>query len=228
MPPRRIWIAVLCGVALVGFLGGGLVAVFGGDDGGTKPAAAPVSTSGPSGPTRPSSVVAADISTPPTTSAPPSASVSATPSASASVSKPPAPPSPAAGQGYMLILPDGRALDVMGASDRDRVPVIAYPKKAGKPNQQWVVRDAGGGFVRLESVLSHKCLQATDGRGARAEQDDCGRGDKQEWKPQAHGTGFVLVSQGGGALGFGARIKDEQGLTLVPVGAGLVWQLNPA
>ncbi|MYW03909.1 RICIN domain-containing protein [Streptomyces sp. SID3343] len=231
MPPRRIWIAVLCGVGLLGFIGGGLVAVFGGGDGGSTPAAAPVSVPGTSTPLSPSSVVAADVTTsPPETTASPSASASAsaTPSASATKSTAPPPPSPAAGQGYMLTLPDGRAMDVMGASDKDRAPVIAYPKKAGKTNQQWVLRDAGGGFVRLESVLSHKCLQATGGHDARAEQDDCGRGDKQLWKAQAHGAGFVLVSNNGAALGLGDRVKGQQGLGLVPVGAGAVWQLSPA
>jgi hypothetical protein len=128
----------------------------------------------------------------------------------------------------MLVLGDGRAMDVMGGSDKDRVPVIAFPKKAGKTNQQWVLRDAGGGFVRLESVSSHKCLQTTDGHGARAEQDDCGRGDRQLWKAQANGAGFVLVSNSGGALGLGDRVKGEQGLALVPAGAGAVWRLNPA
>ncbi|MET7299869.1 RICIN domain-containing protein [Embleya sp. NPDC005575] len=219
MPRRRIWIAALCAVALVGFLGGGLVGVFGGGGGGDGKSAAATSP-GPSSPTPPA-VVAAQVSSPPTTAPPTSAS----PSASKS---PPAKPALTVGARYVLTLGDGRAMDVSGASDRDRAPVIAYPAGAGKANQQWVVRDAGGGFVRLESVLSHKCLEVSGGRESRAYQDDCGRAENQLWKPQASGSGVVLIARNGSALGLGDQVKGLQGLGLVPAGSGAVWQAGGA
>ncbi|WP_406286360.1 RICIN domain-containing protein [Embleya sp. NBC_00896] len=219
MPRRRIWIAVLCAVALLGFIGGGLVGVFGGGDGGGTPAAAGPASTGSPGPT---SRVAAEITTTPPTTPPPT---SASPSASKSASPK---PGLAAGRTYVLTLADGRAMDVMGESDRDGAAVIAYPMTAGKANQQWVVRDAGGGYVRLEAVHSHKCLEATDGRGARARQDDCGRGQNQLWKPQPSGAGVVLVSREGTALGLADQVKGQQSLALVPVGSGAVWKAGGA
>ncbi|MGC0420845.1 RICIN domain-containing protein [Embleya sp. AB8] len=221
MPRRRIWIAALCAVALMGFLGGGLVAVFGGGDGKSHGAAStpgPTTTSPP-----PVAPVAVQLtSAPPTTAAPTSAS----PAPSKS---PPAKPPLTAGARYVLVLGDGRAMDVMGASDKDRAAVIAYPMGPGKANQQWVVRDAGGGFVRLESVLSHKCLEAPDGRGTRvAYQDDCGRGDNQLWKPQPSGAGVVLIARNGAALGPADQVKGQQGLGLVAPGAGSIWQPGSA
>ncbi|MYS81987.1 RICIN domain-containing protein [Embleya scabrispora] len=219
MPRRRIWIAALCAVALMGFLGGGLVGVFGGDGDGKSAAATSPGPSSPT-PTR-SQVVAAQVSSPPTTVPPTSAS----PSASKS---PPAKPVLTVGARYVLTLGDGRAMDVSGASDRDRAAVIAYPAGAGKANQQWMVRDAGGGFVRLESVLSHKCLEVSGGRDSRAYQDDCGRAENQLWKPQASGSGVVLLARNGSALGLGDQIKGLQGLGLVPAGSGAVWQAGGA
>ncbi|MFI1380806.1 RICIN domain-containing protein [Embleya sp. NPDC020886] len=216
MPRRRIWIAALCAVALVGFLGGGLVGVFGGGGGGGGKSAAAATSPGATSPS-PTTVVGAQVSTPPTTAAPTSTSPS--PSRTAP------PKSPLTlGARYVLTLGDGRAMDVSGASDRDRAAVIAYPAGAGKANQQWVVRDAGGGFVRLESALSRKCLEVSGGRDSRAYQDDCGRGDNQLWKPQADGSGVVLLARNGSALGLGEQNKGLQGLGLVPAGSGAVWR----
>ncbi|MFF7250341.1 RICIN domain-containing protein [Embleya sp. NPDC008237] len=216
MPRRRIWIAALCAVALVGFLGGGLVGVFGGG-GGDKSAAAATSPGSSSASPTPSAPVAAQVAAPPTTAPPTSASASASKS-------PPAKPALAVGTRYVLTLGDGRAMDVSGATNRDRAAVIAYPAGAGKANQQWVVRDAGGGFVRLESALSHKCLEVSGGRESRAYQDDCGRAENQLWKPQASGSGVVLLARNGSALGLGEQVKGLQGLGLVPAGSGAVWQ----
>ncbi|MFJ8742118.1 RICIN domain-containing protein [Embleya sp. NPDC127516] len=221
MPRRRIWIAALCAVALMGFLGGGLVGVFGGGDG--KAAGASATTPGPSGssPSPPAAVAAQITTAPPTTAAPTSASPSPSKSASAK-------PVLASGKRYVLTLADGRAMDVSGGSDRDRAPVIVYPAGPGKANQQWVVRDAGGGFVRLQSADSHKCLEVADGRGARAYQDDCGRGDTQLWKPQTSGSGVVLLARNGSALGLADQVKGQQSLALVPAGSGAVWQAGAA
>ncbi|MGW9208051.1 RICIN domain-containing protein [Embleya sp. NPDC055664] len=220
MPRRRIWIAALCAVALAGFLAGGLVGVFDGGGGGSSHAAAtsPAPTTSPS----PTAVNAGQISSAPPSTAPPT-SASPTPSKTVSA-KPPL----AAGGRYVLLLPDGRAMDVMGASDRDRAAVIAYPMGPGKANQQWVVRDAGGGFVRLESALSRKCLEVSGGREPRAYQDDCGRAENQMWKPQPSGSGVVFVARNGAALGLGDQVGGQQGLGLVPVGSGSVWRPSGA
>lgn len=231
MPPRRIWITALCGVALAGFIGGGFVGLFGGGDGGhgggvsalstpttTASTSASASSPSPSRSPKPTKSPTASITTKPPTTAPAT-------SKSASPSTPAPPESPLTpGRRYVLTLADGRAMDVSGESTRDRAAVIAYPAGAGKTNQQWVVRDAGGGYVRLESVSSGKCLLVPDKRGAHAQQNDCGGGAGQLWKPQRRSGGVVLVSRDGAALGLGGGVGGNQDLALVPSGSASVWR----
>ena len=228
MPPRRIWITALCGVALAGFIGGGFVGLFGGGGGGggTSARSTPTTTSSSSPSasrsSKPTTPPAASVSTKPPTTAP-ATSKSAMPSTSAPAVSPLTP-----GRSYVLTLADGRAMDVSGESRRDRAAIIAYPAGAGKTNQQWAVRDAGDGYVRLESVSSGKCLLVPDRRGAHALQDDCGRGAEQLWKPQRRSGGVVLVSRDGAALGLGGGVDGQQGLALVPAGSASVWRPTAA
>lgn len=213
MVSRRMVIAALVATALVGLLFGAVIGVLGGgdDDGSPVAAVSPTSTApGASSPPGPSSA-------PPATSA---ASTSASASKSPTTSKP---PTLKAGQMYVLTA-GGRAMDVYGGEKDDNTPVIVFPAGAGKANQQWTVRDAGGGYVYLVSRVSNKCL---DMKGGHAVQDDCGD-QRQQWQAQPSGKGFVLVNrEGGQALGMGEQVRGQQGLRLVPAANGTVWTFTP-
>ncbi|MDI2131365.1 RICIN domain-containing protein [Yinghuangia seranimata] len=217
---RRIVIATLAATAFFGLLIGGVAGLLGGGGGGDgkkKNAAATASTS--AGP---------PTSAPPPSAAPPSESPSASASktsASPSASKP---AGPAPGKVYAVVS-GGGAMDVYGGEKADNTPVILYQPGAGKPNQQWTVQDAGGGFVNLVSRSANKCLDMRGGKDGHAVLDDCGRDGSQQWQAQPRGAGFVLVSRDGRtALGPGPQVRGATGLTLVPAGSGLVWSFTPA
>ncbi|UGQ09614.1 RICIN domain-containing protein [Yinghuangia sp. ASG 101] len=117
----------------------------------------------------------------------------------------------------------GKALDVYGGKKDAKTPIILYTPKPAQDNQQWTLRDAGKGMVTLVARNSGKCL---DIRGGKAVQDDCGAA-AQQWKMQASGGGFVLVSRDGKqALGTGGKEQGQQGLKLVSVKSGLVWSFQ--
>ncbi|NUU21119.1 MAG: RICIN domain-containing protein [Streptomycetaceae bacterium] len=214
MVSRRIVIAALVATALVGLLFGAVIGVVGGGDDDKKPAAA---SGPPTPPPAPSTTPGTPLAEPPT-SASPSASTSTSKSPSASPSKPPVAP----GKTYHVTT-GGKAMDVYGDDKDDNTPIILFTPKPGQSNQQWVVQDAGDGYVYLISRGSNKCV---DIKGGKAVQNKCG-GAGQQWKPQPSGKGVVLVSRDGGtALGAGDQVRGQQGLALVTVGSGAVWNFN--
>lgn len=216
MLSRRIVIAALIATAVFGVLVGGIFGVLGGGGGGggkgtARAAASASATSGP--PTSVPPPSEAPSSAPPSTSASPSASP--TPTATK--------PALTGGKVYTLTA-GGRAMDVYGADRDDNTPIILFAPGAGKANQQWMVQDAGGGYVYLISRSSNLCLDMGGGKDAHAVQDNCSRDARQQWQPQARGGGVVFVNrQGGQALGPGPQVKGQPGLALVPAASGLVF-----
>jgi hypothetical protein len=72
---------------------------------------------------------------------------------------------------------------VADVSTADNARVVQYPCGSGA-NQQWQVRDAGGGHQRLVARHSGKCLDVISGGtadGVRLIQYACGTGANQQW-----------------------------------------------
>ncbi|MFJ3921875.1 RICIN domain-containing protein [Streptomyces sp. NPDC090022] len=89
----------------------------------------------------------------------------------------------------------------------------------GYAHQQWYFDDAGGGFVRIRSVSSGKCLQpgGAPAAGMWVQQLPCGSAAEQQWKLTPR-DGAVTLTERSGAFAltvsgrpyYGARLLDLQ------------------
>jgi endoglucanase len=89
----------------------------------------------------------------------------------------------------------GRCVDVVSGSTADGAEIIQYDCHGGA-NQQWTLREAGGGYVQIVSAASGKCLDingASTADGARAILWSCGTGANQQWTLRDAGGGFVQL-----------------------------------
>ncbi|MEV7379020.1 RICIN domain-containing protein [Streptomyces lydicus] len=120
------------------------------------------------------------------------------------------------GKPYALLNPlTGKAADLYGGSSADGTVLIGW-QRHGYANQQWVFRDAGGGYLRIESVLSHKCLQVGGSlqAGAYVMQQPCSSAASQQWKTTASGSTWTLAPKGTDLL-LGVSARDYYGGTLL-------------
>ncbi|HEX8626640.1 MAG TPA: nucleoside hydrolase-like domain-containing protein [Catenuloplanes sp.] len=73
---------------------------------------------------------------------------------------------------------------------------------SGASNQQWEVRDAGGGYAQLVNGATGKCLDvlgASVDNGGAAVQSTCGTATSQQWQLRDAGEGYVnLVARHSG------------------------------
>ncbi|HEV2779415.1 MAG TPA: RICIN domain-containing protein [Actinophytocola sp.] len=89
----------------------------------------------------------------------------------------------------------GKLLDVFNAATTDDANIVQWTAN-GQTNQQWQLRDAGGGFVNVVSVNSGKCLDVAGSAttdGARIVQWTCHTGANQQWRIQDLGTGYLQL-----------------------------------
>jgi hypothetical protein len=95
---------------------------------------------------------------------------------------------------------NGQAADVAGANKENGTPVILF-ERHGQANQQWIVKDAGSGFVFLVSADSGKCLQMrrlSRRPGATAVVSDCSGREGQRWQFAVDQDGWSLTSSTSG------------------------------
>ena len=89
----------------------------------------------------------------------------------------------------------GRCADVAGASTASNAELIQYACGSGT-NQQWQLRDAGGGYVQLVARHSGLCadvVSASTADGARVIQYACGSGTNQQWQLRDAGGGYAQL-----------------------------------
>jgi endoglucanase len=87
----------------------------------------------------------------------------------------------------------GKCIDVVSGSTADGAEIIQYDCHGGA-NQQWILRDAGGGYVQIVSQASGKCIDvsgASTANNAKAIQWTCGTGTNQQWQVRDAGGGYV-------------------------------------
>ncbi|MER5636371.1 RICIN domain-containing protein [Kitasatospora sp. NPDC002227] len=91
----------------------------------------------------------------------------------------------------------GQAADLWGSSADNGTVLIAY-QSTGYANQQWLFDDAGGGYLRLRSALTGKCLQVGGALlpGQYVAQQPCGDAATQQWKLTASGGSWTLAAKG--------------------------------
>jgi hypothetical protein len=119
----------------------------------------------------------------------------------------------------------GKLLDVFDASTADDANIVQWTAN-GQTNQQWELRDAGGGYSTVVSANSGKCLDvygAATTDGARVVQWTCNSGTNQQWRIQDLGTGYVqlIVRHSGKCLAVqGAATTDGAQATQLTCGTG--------
>lgn len=104
----------------------------------------------------------------------------------------------------------GRCVDVVNADSANNAETILYTCGTGY-NQQWEVRDVGGGHVQLVARHSGLCLDVDDAStadGVRVIQYTCGTGTNQQWQAQDAGGGHVRL------------VARHSGKCLSPTGGG--------
>ncbi|MFC6079844.1 RICIN domain-containing protein [Sphaerisporangium aureirubrum] len=90
----------------------------------------------------------------------------------------------------------GKCVDVRDGSTADNGVIIQWTCNGGT-NQQWNIRDAGGGYVQIVARHSGKCLDVTSAGtadGAGVIQYTCGTGTNQQWRVQTTSDGYVTFA----------------------------------
>jgi alpha-galactosidase len=119
----------------------------------------------------------------------------------------------------------GKLLDVFNASTADDANIVQWTAN-GQTNQQWEIRDAGGGYSTVVSANSGKCLDvygAATTDDARVVQWTCNSGTNQQWRIQDLGTGYVqlIARHSGKCLAvLGAATTDGAQATQLTCGTG--------
>jgi len=122
-----------------------------------------------------------------------------------------------------------RVMDVTNASNRDGANIAQYAW-AGGTNQRWRLEATQGGFFKLVSVNSNKCLDLSldnGGRqdGANIHQWTCHGMDNQQWRIEIHGSGDGWTNYRSGNLGQpNTRYTDQAPTNIVGTWEGY----NPA
>jgi hypothetical protein len=101
-----------------------------------------------------------------------------------------------AGNNEMVIVArasSSRVMDVANASDRDGANISQYAWRGGA-NQRWRLEATQGGFFKLVSVNSNKCLDLSLDNGGRQDganilQWTCHGMDNQQWRIEIRGAG---------------------------------------
>jgi len=114
----------------------------------------------------------------------------------------------------------GMAVDAVGGSFRDGVPLIQYAVN-GYLNQRWTLTPGAGGTVTLRSAVSGKCVQPYRGRlaaGTAVVQQACDGSAGQRWRLVRTRHGYALSTADGRlVLGVGSlRYAGERLLALQP------------
>lgn len=114
----------------------------------------------------------------------------------------------------------GKCVDVVNASTASNAELIQYACGTGT-NQQWELRDAGGGYVQIVARHSGMCVDiasSSTADGAKAIQYPCGTGTNQQWQLSDAGNGEVRIvaRHSGRCLGVrsastadGARLEQQ-------------------
>ncbi|MFC4534661.1 RICIN domain-containing protein [Sphaerisporangium dianthi] len=100
-----------------------------------------------------------------------------------------------AGFDRLTVRHSGKCVDVRDGSTANNAAIIQYSCNNGA-NQQWSVRDAGGGYAQIVARNSGRCLDVTSGStadGASIIQYACGSGANQQWRLQDAGGGYVRL-----------------------------------
>ncbi|GAA2144070.1 hypothetical protein GCM10009760_31180 [Kitasatospora kazusensis] len=90
----------------------------------------------------------------------------------------------------------GQAADLWGSSANDGTVLIAY-QSTGYANQQWLFDDAGGGYLRIRSALTGKCLQVGGQLlpGQYVAEQGCSSAAAQQWKLASSGNRYALTAR---------------------------------
>lgn len=109
----------------------------------------------------------------------------------------------------------GQAADMYGSSRSNGAVLIGY-QRHGYTNQQWLFENVGGGYVRVKSAVSGKCLQigGKPVAGQWIAQQPCGTAASQAWKITANATGYTLGVKGS-TLVLGVSNRDYYGGALL-------------
>ncbi|MCM2417093.1 RICIN domain-containing protein [Streptomyces sp. RKAG293] len=109
----------------------------------------------------------------------------------------------------------GQAADMYGSSRANGAVLIGY-QRHGYTNQQWLFESVGGGYVRVKSAVSGKCLQigGKPVAGQWIAQQPCGTAASQAWKITANATGYTLGVKGS-PLVLGVSNRDYYGGALL-------------
>ncbi|MFF0434499.1 RICIN domain-containing protein [Streptomyces sp. NPDC004327] len=114
-----------------------------------------------------------------------------------------------------LLSDDKQVANVQGAGTADGVPIIQYPW-SGRSNERWELDSALGGYYRIKSVSSGKCVNVEGGGNANATrviQYTCGTSDNELWKFVPVGSGYqVVVKSSGKCLNVAGGVGVGHGL----------------
>lgn len=139
---------------------------------------------------------------------------------------------PAPGTRYVLANgATGNAAEIWGGRTADGT-VLVGSQRNGYAAQQWVFDDAGGGYVRVRSAATGKCLQpgGTPSAGMWVAQQPCGGAASQRWRITASGGG-VTVTAGDSRYVLGVSNRPYYGSWLIELqhasgGAAQVWTVQ--
>ncbi|HEX8631992.1 MAG TPA: RICIN domain-containing protein, partial [Catenuloplanes sp.] len=84
----------------------------------------------------------------------------------------------------------------VAAGTTDGAALTQNAADAGAANQQWELRDAGGGYVQLVNAATGKCADVTGKSlvdGAALVQWSCGTGTNQQFQLRDAGSGYVNI-----------------------------------
>jgi glucosylceramidase len=134
---------------------------------------------------------------------------------------PSTPTTPRAGQTYRIANRlTGKPFGVSGASTANGAQIVQWTD-SGDPDQQWTLRDAGGGWFNIVDVNSGLALDDTNGSTANGnvmQQWALGSGNaNQQWQINSVGNGYFSITNrtsglvldlSGGAIGDGTKIQQ--------------------
>ncbi len=148
---------------------------------------------------------------------------------------PTTPTTPRAGQTYRIVNRlSGKPIGVLSASTADGAQIIQWTHDSD-PDQQWTLRDAGGGYYNIVNVNSGKALDDTNGStsdGTQMQQWTLGADNfNQQWQLTPLGNGYYTITNRisgrvldlrDGGLSDGAAIQQW---TATPNNLNQQWQL---
>ncbi|MEU9981755.1 RICIN domain-containing protein [Streptomyces sp. NPDC050856] len=109
----------------------------------------------------------------------------------------------------------GVTAEIWGGRTADGT-VLVGSQRNGTTAQQWYFDDAGGGYTRVRSAASGKCLQVGGApvAGQWVAQQPCGNAASQQWRFTGSGNGVKLTAKGG-SLVLGVSNRPYHGAWLL-------------